>query len=109
MGKENQTEPLRSRFAGDAEMVELVHEFVQELPRRVEALQGLLRASHFDELRRAAHQLKGAAGGYGFPAISDSAGNVERLLHSGVGQAQIADLQNRVDELTSLCGRAVAA
>jgi len=109
MGKGNQTEPLRSRFAGDAEMVELVQEFVQELPRRVESLQGLLRASHFDELRRAAHQLKGAAGGYGFPAISDSAGNVERLLHSGVGQAQIADLQSRVDELANLCGRAVAA
>lgn len=109
MGTRNETEPLRSRFAGDAEMVELVQEFVQELPKRVEALQGLLRASHFDELRRAAHQLKGAAGGYGFPMISDSAGTVEQLLHSGVGQAQIADLQQRVDELVTLCGRAVAA
>jgi HPt (histidine-containing phosphotransfer) domain-containing protein len=109
MGTGNQTEPLRSRFADDAEMVELVHEFVEELPRRVEALQGLLRASHFDELRRAAHQLKGAAGGYGFPMISDSAGKVEHLLHSGVGQAQIADLQSQVNELASLCGRAVAA
>ncbi|MGH7242113.1 MAG: Hpt domain-containing protein [Phycisphaerales bacterium] len=109
MGAGNQTEPLRSRFAGDAEMVELVHEFVQELPRRVETLQGLLRGSHFDELRRVAHQLKGAAGGYGFPTISDSAGSVEKLLHNGVGQAQLNDLQNRVDELVNLCGRAIAA
>lgn len=108
MGTGNHTEPLRSRFAADVEMVELVHEFVQELPSRIEALQGLLRASHFDELRRAAHQLKGAAGGYGFPAISDSASSVEKLLTGGIGQAQIAELQSRVDELTSLCGRAVA-
>lgn len=109
MGTGNHTEPLRSRFAGDAEMVELVHEFVQELPQRVQALQGLMRASHFDELRRAAHQLKGAAGGYGFPSISESASHVEKLLHAGVGQAEIADLQSRVDELAKLCGRAVAA
>ncbi|MBX3389339.1 MAG: Hpt domain-containing protein [Phycisphaeraceae bacterium] len=109
MSAGKQAEPLRSRFAGDAEMVELVEEFVQELPRRADALRGLLRASQFDELRRAAHQLKGAAGGYGFPTISDSAAGVERTLHSGVDTAQIAVLQRQVDELIDLCGRAVAA
>lgn len=105
----NQTGPLRSRFADDAEMVELVQEFVQELPGRMESLRGFLRASHFDELRRAAHQLKGAAGGYGFPAISDSAGSVERLLQSSMNEAHLGDLQAKIDELVSLCTRAVAA
>lgn len=109
MSAGKQAEPLRSRFAGDAEMVELVQEFVQELPRRAEALHGLMRASQFDELRRAAHQLKGAAGGYGFPAISDSAATVERLLHGNVDPAHFATLQRQVDELIELCGRAVAA
>lgn len=105
----NQTGPLRSRFADDAEMVELVQEFVQELPSRMEILQGFLRASHFDELRRAAHQLKGAAGGYGFPTISESAGNVERLLQTGMSESHLADLQAKIDDLVGLCTRAVAA
>lgn len=109
MNAGKQAEPLRSRFAGDAEMVELVAEFVQELPRRAETFQGLLRASQFDELRRAAHQLKGAAGGYGFPTISESAATVERTLHQGIDPAHFATLQRQIDELIELCGRAVAA
>ncbi len=109
MGESQSTEPLRSRFAGDADMVELVHEFVQELPARVEALGGFLRAAQFDDLKRSAHQLKGAAGGYGFPAISGSAAKVEQLLQGGVDQARLDELKRSVDELVGLCGRAVAA
>ena len=74
----------------------------------MEALGGFMRASQFDELCRAAHQLKGAAGGYGFPSISSSAGKVEQLLHRGLDAAKLEDLQRSVEELASLCGRAVA-
>lgn len=106
MNPSNSTEPLRSRFAGDAEMAELVQEFVQELPARMQTLGGFWRASQFDDLRRAAHQLKGAAGGYGFPTISESAGKVEDMLKSSVDIKQMEELQRGIDELIGLCRRA---
>lgn len=108
MQTSGKVEPLRSCFAGDADMVELVQEFVQELPGRAQTLAQLMQAAQLDDLRRAAHQLKGAAGGYGFPTISESAGTLEKMLHGGT-QNQASELQARVNELVALCNRAVAA
>ena len=108
MDQSKVAEPLRSKFRGDAEMTELVQEFVQELPSRINSLGGFLRAAQFDELRRAAHQLKGAAGGYGFPTISDSAAKVENLLKSALDQSQLDAVNREVQELVDLCRRATA-
>src|SRR5206468_6136048 len=57
--------PVRSTMAADADMKDVLAEFVGRLPTQVNRLAGLLRAADLDELRRAAHQLKGAGGGYG--------------------------------------------
>lgn len=101
--------PLRSEFASDPDMIELVQEFVQELPNRADALQTLLAASSYSDLRRLAHQLKGAAGGYGFKPISESAGKVEKLLHAELEPSQVQNLRTQVDELVDLCRRATAS
>lgn len=101
--------PLRSEFASDPDMIELVQEFVQELPSRADSLQTLLQASAYPDLRRLAHQLKGAAGGHGFSPISESAAKVEKMLHATVDPAQLQDLRSQVDELVGLCRRATAA
>jgi HPt (histidine-containing phosphotransfer) domain-containing protein len=45
-----------------------------------------------------AHQLKGAAGGYGFPALSQAAGQVEASI-----EKDIAEMQHAVDDLILLC------
>lgn len=101
--------PLRSEFASDPDMIELVQEFVQELPSRAESLQTLLAASSYPDLRRLAHQLKGAAGGYGFSPISESAAKVEKLLIASVEPSQVQELRSQVDELVGLCRRATAS
>lgn len=109
MSDQSSQVPLRSEFAADPEMVELVQEFVQELPGRAETLNGYLQGAAYSDLRRIAHQLKGAAGGYGFSPISESAAKVENLLLPQFDEARLQELRVQVDELVGLCRRAVAS
>lgn len=102
-------EPLRSEFADDPEMKELVEMFLDDLPDRVASVQSAWRERHLDDLRRLAHQLKGASPGYGFPAIGSAAALLERELNSLAGDPGDRELQTitqRVDELIRLCARA---
>jgi HPt (histidine-containing phosphotransfer) domain-containing protein len=94
--------PIRSEFAEDPDMVELIEYFVSELPERSSAITACWREQRFDDLRRLAHQLKGASGGYGFPDLGDAAAQLERHLDM---QAEADNLQRDVDELLTLCGR----
>ena len=91
-------EPLRSRFAGDPDMKEVVEEFVRELPRQVVQLQSLLEQENLEGLRVAAHQLKGAGGGYGFDALTESAALTERAIKENASLAVVtADVQRLMD------------
>ena len=65
--------PLVSELANDPDLADLVTAFVAELPVRITAIQKALTDSEHEQLRVLAHQLKGAAGGYGFPSITESA------------------------------------
>jgi HPt (histidine-containing phosphotransfer) domain-containing protein len=99
----DQTHPIFSSFADDADMVELIDLFVDEMPARVETLQNALRDRHWDRLRTLTHQLKGAAPGYGFEAIGRAAGEVERVVaHHADGEA----VARALDELLAVCLRA---
>ena len=81
------TGPLYSQFAEDPDLAELVDVFVEEMPRRVATLLDRLEQADWDSLGRAAHQLKGAAGSYGFGEISVerriSIASLYRLLARG--------------------------
>ena len=100
-----QTESLISEFADDADMVELIEMFVDELPDRVAAIEKAVSDQDLENLRALAHQLKGAAGGYGFPTITDAA----EFLESSVKTNQAADqVKQQIDVLADLCGRAMA-
>jgi HPt (histidine-containing phosphotransfer) domain-containing protein len=97
-------EALRSSFAVDPEMAELVALFVTELPTRIGVLRDAFEAGDFDSVRRLAHQLKGAGGGYGFPSISEAAGRVEaEIVASGAGVDQV---RAEVEALAAECARA---
>ncbi len=99
------TQPVISEFCDDADMVDIVEMFVEELPDKAAALAKAFADQNMEELRRLSHQLKGAAGGYGFPTITDSAKAVE-------ADAQAEDVMERlaqeVKDLVSLCERARA-
>ncbi len=100
-----ETQLLFSDLSRDPDLVDLVALFVGELPERVRTLEELLASRDWQGLRRAAHQIKGAAGSYGFPAISA----VAAALESAAGQPAPEDeIRVCFEELTTLCLRARA-
>jgi histidine phosphotransfer protein HptB len=78
--------PVRSTFADDEDFAELLRAFADTIPEKRQTAIDLHRAGSFDELCRWAHQLKGAAGGYGFPELTEVAAELEQAC-----KAQNAD------------------
>ncbi len=105
MTSTEQTEPLYSSLGDDPDLCEIVEMFVDEMPDRVTALQTQLEEADWESLRRTAHQLKGAAGSYGFDSISPCAAILENAVRDSQPEEQI---RQAVDELTNLCSRATA-
>lgn len=104
-GTQTSPEVLLSTLAEDEEMVELVEMFVDELPGRVESMERALSEENIEALTSLAHQLKGAAGGYGFPTITDAARQLEEMSKT---DRDLEKLAAEVRELADLCGRARA-
>jgi HPt (histidine-containing phosphotransfer) domain-containing protein len=100
-----ETEPLYSSLGDDPDLGELVEMFVDEMPDRVAALLQCLNTSDWDTLRRTAHQLKGAAGSYGFDSISLHAADVEAAVRQCEPEQEI---RHTVDVLVEICRRARA-
>ena len=96
---------LYSRLAEDADLADIVGMFVQEMPERIARLLDRFAASDWEGLRRAAHQLKGAAGSYGFGPISPAAARLEENILQSRPEEEI---NRAVQELIELCRRARA-
>jgi HPt (histidine-containing phosphotransfer) domain-containing protein len=95
------TAPIYSPLGADPDFADLVEWYVAEMPERVVRLQSLFAAAAWDDLRRLAHQIKGAAGSYGFPQLTPLAGRLEHAIVCASPEAQIeADLA----ELLAICG-----
>ncbi|QNN24104.1 response regulator [Planctomycetales bacterium ZRK34] len=94
---------LVSECATDIKMSELIATFVSGLGQRVKAIHETLENEDYESLARLAHQIKGAAGGYGYTPITEVARELEQ-------QAKMADnleaIKAKVDELKTLCHRA---
>ena len=99
-------EAIVSTFVDDSDMATLLAEFVEALPRRLHALRDSLANAELETTRRLAHQLKGAAGGYGFPSITEAAAALE---HAVATNSSLDIVRRHVDGLASLCARARAA
>lgn len=102
---QTQSELLRSEFADDADMIEIVHEFVAAMPARVTDMCEAYESRQVDSLRRMAHQLKGASGGYGFASVGEVAARLEQSLKSLEDANQIDSIREQVDELVIVCNR----
>ena len=96
--------PLLSQFANDKDMAELVEFFVVELQERIGALSEAWESGDRTRLKSLAHQIKGAAGGYGFPSITRSAAALETVLRTQ--ETELASVGKKLDELLDLCRRA---
>lgn len=100
------TGPLVSTLASDPDMAELVQFFVDEIDDRITTIQTTAQGNDIAGLRTVAHQLKGAAGGYGFEPISHTAGELERLIDVTEPPEVTQAIQEQVNELIDLCQRA---
>lgn len=83
--------PGAARFPDDPEMAALAELFLGELLGRVESMRADLDGGDIGRIQFVAHQLRGAAGGYGFPEVGAAAGLLEDLLRRGPsGHREIA-------------------
>src|SRR5690348_3177116 len=70
-------DPLRSEFAEDAEMAELLRQFADGLAGTCRELRRGLDDGDTATVRRIGHQLKGAGGGYGYPDLTEAGRRLE--------------------------------
>ncbi|WP_290649142.1 ATP-binding protein [Aquisalimonas sp.] len=101
-GLDDSTSPLQSSYADDPDMADVVAGFVERLPAQIRAMRSVAADGEFDHLKRLAHQLKGAAGGYGFMPISREAESLEAAAREAT---QAGDVNDAVNRLASLCDR----
>ena len=103
--EKNPADCLYSTFGTDPDLSEIVELFVEEMPNRVQTLVEQYNSGDWEGLRRTAHQLKGAAGSYGFEDISPAAARLERFLGGGEPEKVIRDA---LEQLVDMCSRARA-
>jgi CheY-like chemotaxis protein/HPt (histidine-containing phosphotransfer) domain-containing protein len=90
---------LFSTLGGDPEVLSLVEGFIARLPQRIAAFEASLEHGDLTALGSQAHQLKGTAGGYGFPAISEASARLEASVKGRRPPAEINEQARRVIEL----------
>ena len=99
-------QPIKSEFADDPEMAELVDMFASELADRMENVRRAVESGDIDMVRTIAHQLKGSAAGYGFPSLGAVAASVESAaVQQRREEADTETLKTRVQELLELSQR----
>ena len=81
--------PLISDFADDPDMLEIIEMFVDGLSERIDSILTAFEDRNFTTVSGIAHQLKGAAGGYGYPTLSELAFDVEQLAKQNAEDTQI--------------------
>ncbi len=91
-----------SRLAADPMLAELVSLFVEEMPDKIKAFEVQAKNRDWRQLARTAHQLKGAAGSYGFHAITPYAARLEAAARDAKQEESIL---LALDELLNLCMR----
>ncbi len=81
-------EAIRSEMEGVYPICRIIPEYVSGLPAHVASLTEAVRRSDDEAVWRLAHQIRGSAGSYGFPALTDMAGAAETAVREhGIDQS----------------------
>jgi HPt (histidine-containing phosphotransfer) domain-containing protein len=91
-----------SVLGNDPQLAEIVSMFVEEMPHRVREMTSYFTSSNWEQLCRVAHQLKGAAGSYGFDQITPFAARLEK---AAVEKQPDAAIKAALDDLIDACLR----
>ena len=93
---------LYSTLGDDPDLSGLVELFVEEMPERIDALTRTFKDRQIEELGCIAHQLKGAAGSYGFDQITPLAAKLEADAR---GDASWETITESLETLVDTCSR----
>ena len=96
---------IYSRLTEDPDYLELVVEFVSNVPSRVQSIKQSMEQGDAQQLSRLIHQLRGACGSYGFHEVTAMAASLEGQIYSGV---ELASLVDSVDLFVETCLRMTA-
>lgn len=103
MSQHNET-PIKSKLVQDDEsFADLVEEFVDGLAKRVSDMSTALQENNLDDLKRFAHQLKGAGGGHGYPVLTE----VSAQLEKSAADNELDKCRQSIDELQAIISRVV--
>ncbi len=83
----------------DPEYAQLVALFVGGLPKLMDAIKQAANDADWETVKQLSHNLKGSAGGYGFPALTEGAAKIHSQLHKN----NIEGVTELVDQLDACC------
>jgi HPt (histidine-containing phosphotransfer) domain-containing protein len=102
-------EPLRSPYQDDPEFRGLLREFVRALPERTAELRAAMGSADLARIIKLAHQLKGAAGLYGYPPLADAVRQLEDAALVGFDASRLRQLLREVERQCRRCECGLAA
>ncbi len=94
---------VRSELPDSPRLTEMIEEFAAKLPDRMSQMRAASSNANYEELQRLAHKLKGAAGSYGYPTLSEAA----KVLEDAVQARDIEAVNLALAELAA-AGRVIA-
>ncbi|MCG3179240.1 MAG: Sensor histidine kinase RcsC [Phycisphaerae bacterium] len=94
---------LISEMSGDPALAVVLAEFVGGLGAGVEAMRTALEGGCHGEVKRLAHQLKGAGGSYGYPMLTECA----RALEQAAAAGDLEGERMAMARLEALCQAAI--
>ncbi|MCP4312896.1 MAG: response regulator, partial [Bacteroidetes bacterium] len=95
----DEQEPIYSEYAEDEDLVDLIDEFVTELEVDIASMRNKMESGDLEDLRRLAHQMKGAGGSYGYPMLTVAA----KVLEEAAKAKDVEACTAALDELEALC------
>jgi len=82
--------PIRSCLVGEPELQQFLGSFISHLPELAGQLLNLVEQQSIQQLRDVLHQLKGTAGLFGFPQLTDAAEATQNHMDQGQSLEQVA-------------------
>ncbi|MEE2674687.1 MAG: ATP-binding protein [Myxococcota bacterium] len=91
-----------STMAGNSRFAPLLTQYLARMPETIELIEEAWERGDSERLLRCVHQLKGAAGGYGFPQVTQLASECQQLMLAG---ASIDELSDPMKDLVGMVRR----
>lgn len=94
--------PIYSTLAHDADFLDLIEMYVEDVPDFIQRLTEASIRKAWDEVGSVAHEIKGSAGGHGYQQVTDAACRLDRACKEN---ASATEILNHLQELVGLMKR----